>query len=83
MRIGKDEALRMALALDVAITCMEFDGADLAPGYVLPKGITKSLKQDSLIHLRELRSAALRANREPAPPTIPEELPFFRTQDQR
>lgn len=58
----------MALALDVAITCLEFEeGAIQAP-----KGITKSLKQDSLIHLRELRSAALRANRDPAPePTEP------------
>jgi len=58
----------MALALDTAITCME----DLdAP---LPATITKSLKQDSLIHLRTLRSAALRANREAAQADVPYSL---------
>ena len=60
MRIDKSEALRMAVALDTAITCMESLDANV------PKGVTKSLHQDSLIHLRELRSAALRANRKPA-----------------
>ena len=74
MRINKDEALRMAVALDTAITVMEyFDGATATPGL----GITKSLKLASLIHLRELRSAALRANREPAPaPALPVDVEF-------
>lgn len=66
VRISKEEGLRMALALDTAITCME----DLDSP--VPASITKSLKQDSLIHLRQLRSAALRANRE-APA---QDLPF-------
>lgn len=71
MRIAKDEALRMALALDVAITCLEFEEGAIQS----PKGITKSLKQDSLIHLRELRSAALRANREfDAAPAAPADI---------
>jgi hypothetical protein len=61
MRIDKTEALRLALALDVAISIMEDNGV------IFPRGITKSLHQDSMIHLRELRSAALRANREAEP----------------
>jgi hypothetical protein len=65
MRITKEEGLRMALALDTAISCME----DLDAPAV--NGITKSLKQDSLIHLRELRSAALRANREAPQQDVP------------
>lgn len=59
----------MALALDTAISCMEHDYGSTVP---VP-GITKSLKQDALIHLRTLRSAALRANRDAAPA---EYLPF-------
>jgi len=57
----------MALALDTAISCMEL------PDVPLPSTVTKSLKQDSLIHLRTLRSAALRANREAA---TAEDLPY-------
>jgi hypothetical protein len=66
MRISREEALRMAVALDTAIVCMEheYTGSTLS----VP-GISRSLRQDSLIHLRELRSAALRANREPAAAT--------------
>ena len=58
MRIDRSEAARTALALDTAITCMESLDA------VIPKGVSKAQHADSLIHLRALRSAALRANRE-------------------
>jgi len=68
VRISREEGLRMALALDTAISCMEFDDAPLPPT------ITKSLKHESLIHLRTLRSAALRANRDAAQPDIPYSL---------
>jgi hypothetical protein len=68
MRISKEEGLRMALALDTAITCLEDSDAPL------PATITKSLKQDSLIQLRTLRSAALRANREAAQQDVPYSL---------
>ena len=68
MRITKEEGLRMALALDTAITCMEdLDGP-------MPATVTKSLKQDSLIQLRQLRSAALRANRDAPQPDVPYSL---------
>lgn len=60
MRISREEALRMAVALDTAIVCMESLDAPAV------SGVSKSLRQDALIHLRELRSAALRANRESA-----------------
>jgi hypothetical protein len=68
MRISREEALRMAVALDTANTSMEheYTGSTLS----VP-GISKSLRQDSLIHLRELRSAALRANRDAAPAEPP------------
>lgn len=52
--------MRMALALDVAISITESNDS------ALPDGISKALRQDALLHLRYLRSAALRANRDEA-----------------
>lgn len=57
MRLEKHEALRMALALDTAISIIESNN-------FRPEGISITLRDDSLSHLRYLRSAALRTNRE-------------------
>lgn len=56
MRISKDEALRLAVSLDTAISCLEHD-SDV--------GISSRQKQDALICLREIRSHALRVHRDP------------------
>jgi hypothetical protein len=72
MQLSKDEALRMAVALDTAITCMEFSSNNF-----LPTAVTPSLAENCLIHLRELRSAALRVNRrDPEPEEIAPYDPF-------
>lgn len=67
MRLNRDEARRMALALDIAITICENEAAPS------PEGVSRNLRNDSLIHLRCLRSAALRANRDEPEPATPGE----------
>lgn len=57
--------LRVAVALDTAISCMQFlpTAMKFAPPSVqLPEEVTPSLIEHSLIHLRELRADALRAD---------------------
>lgn len=66
MQISKDEALRLAFSLDVAITVLEWE----SDPHARPPGLTARAADEALIHLRQIRSAALRANREP-PDLVP------------
>jgi hypothetical protein len=65
MRISRDEALRLAFSLDVAITALERGDVPTA---------TATAVEEALIHLRAVRSHALRVHREatPAPAAEPE-----------
>jgi hypothetical protein len=64
MRITKEEALRLAFALDVAITSIEWKGDS---SVARPEVLKPRATDEALIHLREIRSHALRVNRDAAP----------------
>jgi hypothetical protein len=71
MQISKDEALLLAFSLDVAITVLEWE----SDPHAKPPGLTARAADEALIHLRQVRSAALRANREfDAAPATPADI---------
>lgn len=73
MRISKDEALRLALSLDTAITALECDSKPWSALF------TARAADEALICLRQVRSHALRVHREspaerPEPATVDDEF---------